>query len=324
MDDVTRGLIVRNFIEYFYTLVSQIPKGRVSTYGDLAKALGDVRASRAVGQMLAANPRPIVVPCHRVVMNDGGIGGYSGSGGISKKTELLTGEGVIIRNDYVTDLQRIIYADFRTDFPLKKLVKEQKELSKKVLLKDGFSKIKTVAGIDVAYNKNRAYGACVVYDYHNKNIVEEATVEAEIEFPYIPTFLGYRELPIIEKLVKKVKTTPTIFMVDGNGILHPLKFGIASHAGIKINVPTIGVAKNLLLGKVTKEPRRVGNYSEIIYNNKRLGYALKSSQNANPVYVSPGHRISFKTSIKVVKRFCEHKIPEPIRSAHLLATKFSS
>lgn len=315
---------MKNFIEHFYTLVSQIPNGRVSTYGDLAKALGDVRASRAVGQMLAANPRPIVVPCHRIVMSDGDIGGYSGNGGINKKNELLAEEGVGIRNNYVIDLQRIRYTDFRTDFPLKKLVKEQKELSKKVLLKDDFSEIKTVAGIDVAYNKNLAYGACVVYDYHNKNIVEEATVETEIEFPYIPTFLGYRELPIIEKLVKKLKTAPTLFMIDGNGILHPLKFGIASHAGVKINAPTIGVAKNLLLGKVTMEPRRVGNYSEIIYNNKRLGYALKSSQNANPIYVSPGHMTSFKTALEVVKHFCEHKIPEPIRSAHLLATKFSS
>jgi deoxyribonuclease V len=313
---------MRNFIENFYALVSQIPKGKVSTYGELAKALGDIRASRTVGQMLAANPRPVIVPCHRVVMTDGNIGGYSGSGGINKKIELLRSEGVSIKRNHVIDFQRFLYTNFETDLPLKKLAGEQRKLGKKVLLMDGFSNIETVAGIDVAYTEDTAYGACVVYDYHNKNFVEEVIVKAKVEFPYIPTFLGYRELPVIEKLIKKLKVTPTIFMIDGNGILHPLKFGIASHVGVKMNVPTIGVAKTLLLGKVMKNLIYIGNCSEIIYNNEVLGYALKSSQKGNPIYVSPGHKISFKTALGVVKCFCKYKVPEPIRSAHLLATKF--
>lgn len=313
-----------NFIKNFYTLISQIPRGKISTYGELAEALGDIRASRAVGQMLAANPRPVIVPCHRVVMNDGSIGGYSGNGGVDRKIELLIEERVGIKNNCVADIQRFLYTDFKTNFPLKELVKEQKTLSKKVLLKDDFSEIETVAGVDVAYNRNLAYGACVVYDYHNKKIVEEATIKTNVEFPYIPTFLSYRELPIIEKLVKKLKSHPTVFMIDGNGILHPLKFGIASHAGVKLNIPTIGVAKTLLLGNVVRDLKFAGDFSEIIHNNETLGYALKSSQKANPTYISPGHKVSFKTALEIVKHFCKHKIPEPIRSAHLLATKVSS
>ena len=119
---------------------------------------------------------------------------------------------------------------------------------------------------------------------------------------------------MLKKLVKRLKSRPTVFMFDGNGVLHPYYCGLASHAGIVLNVPSIGVAKRLLYGNV------VNNFVNID-GNKR-GYAFFSSERVkNPVFVSPGHRISFETSLDIVKHLSYYKIPEPLRQADVLAKK---
>jgi deoxyribonuclease V len=115
-------------------------------------------------------------------------------------------------------------------------------------------------------------------------------------------------------LVKNLKTKPTILMFDGNGILHPYSIGLASHAGIVLNIPSIGVAKRLLHGDIMNK--------DVYINGKKRGFIYFSSKKVkNPIYVSPGHRVSFETSLKIVKHFCRYKIPEPLRKAHTLAKK---
>ena len=116
-----------NLVKYFYALVQQIPAGRVSTYGALARALGDMRSARAVGRMLNLNPTPIVVPCHRVVMGDGTLGGFGL--GIEKKIEFLESEGIRIKNGRVMDFKHLFFDDFKTTYPLRHLRKEQEEYS---------------------------------------------------------------------------------------------------------------------------------------------------------------------------------------------------
>jgi deoxyribonuclease V len=307
------------FVDYFYSLVKQIPKGRVSTYGELARALGDIRASRAVGRMLNENPYAPVVPCHRVVMSDGSSGGFGG--GIEKKIRLLDKEGVKVRDDNIVDFDRILFKNFKTKYPLKKLREEQMRLKKSIKLEDDFSKIKTVGGVDVAYG-DKGYGACALYDFESLNKIGDVIHKAEVEIPYIPTYLAFRELPVIEGLIKKLKNKPTVLLIDGNGVLHPYGMGIASHIGVKLNIPTIGVAKKLLCGNPKKEVKKVGDYSEVVYEGKVIGYALRSSSRSKKfIYVSPGHKVSFKTALKVSKRFCKYKLPEPIREAHALATE---
>lgn len=304
-----------NFQKHVLTLAKQIPEGRISTYGEIAKALGDLRASRAVGNALNKNPAPVEVPCHRVVMSDGAIGGYSL--GIERKIELLKKEGVKIQGNKVINFKNILFDDFKTDAELKKLRKIQKEIKDKIILKDDFSEIKTVAGFDAAYGKgNNAFGACVVFDYKTKGVVEQLIVKARIDFPYISSYLSFREFPIIEKLFKKLKNNPTILMIDGNGVLHPRGVGIASHAGVLLDVPTIGVAKTLLCGEIVS--------NTVIYKGKLIGNILKPERAKNPIYVSPGHRISYETALSVVKNFCKYRIPEPIRNAHLLAAKIKT
>jgi deoxyribonuclease V len=308
-----------DFIEYFYTLVKQIPKGKVSTYGALARALGDIRASRAVGRMLNQNPYAPIVPCHRVVMSDGSLGGFGT--GIGNKIKLLAKEGVKVSENDIVDFENVFFSDFKSGYPLKKMRKEQKRLRKSVTLENGFKKIRTVAGVDVAYS-GLGFGGIVVYDYDSMDVIERLSVKDKIDMPYIPTYLAFRELPIIQHLMKKVKKKPDVLLIDGNGVLHPYGMGIASHVGVKLDIPTIGVAKKLLCGKQKDDAILPGKFSEVKHEGRLIGYSFRSSpRTKKSVYISPGQMVSFDCANKVVKKFSKYKLPEPIRGAHKLATE---
>jgi len=303
-----------NLFEYTYSLVRQIPDGKISTYGAVARALGDIRASRAVGRMMNQNPNADDMPCFKIVYSDGKLGGFGL--GIDDKIRRLKQDDISVKDGRIVDFKDVLFDDFKTDYPLKKLRSEQIDLSKKVEIIDGFEEIETVAGFDVAYPKNDfddCCGACVVMDYETKKIIEEKTIYTKIFFPYIPTYLSFRELPFMKKLVVSLKSKPTILMIDGNGLMHPYGFGIASHVGVSFDIPSIGVAKSMLCGKLENNVVKIGN--------KKIGDALFSSKRVRkPIYVSPGHNISFKTSLEVVKHLSVYKNPEPLRQAHILAT----
>ena len=302
-----------NLCEYTYDLVKQIPKGRVSTYGAVAKALGSKKYARAVGRYMNQNPNPDGMPCFKIVKSDGSLGGFGR--GIEDKIRRLNKDGIEVKNGEIVDFEKKFFDDFKTDYPLLKLRNEQIKLRKKVDLKDSFTKIESVAGLDVSFKKDnpkKVCGACVVIDYKTKATIEEKTVQVKIDFPYIPTYLSYRELPVYEKLLEKLDTKPTVFMIDGNGILHPYFFGIASHAGVKFDISTIGVAKSHLCGNVQNNIIKV--------KGEKAGFLFYASEKLkNPVYVSPGHKISFETSERIVKKMSRYRIPEPIRRAHILA-----
>jgi deoxyribonuclease V len=304
-----------NLFEYTYNLVRQIPAGKISSYGAIAEALGDKIAARAVGRMMNQNPNADTMPCFKIVYSDGRLGGFGL--GINDKIRRLKIDKINVKKGKIVDFENLLFKDFKTNYPLKKLRKEQIELSKKVILKDNFTKIETVAGIDIAYPKSEfddACGVCVVMDFKTKEIVEEKTVFCKTNFPYISTYLAYRELPIIKKLIKSLRATPTVFMFDGNGILHPYGIGLASYVGVAFNISSMGVAKSLLYGEV------IGDIVNI--NGKKKGFTFFSSKNIKkPIYISPGHKISFATSYKIVKNFSFYKIPEPLRQAHILANK---
>ncbi|MFO8110371.1 MAG: endonuclease V [Thermoplasmata archaeon] len=309
--------LVDTFTDTFYALVKQIPEGKVSTYGALARALGDVRASRAVGRMLNMNPRPVIVPCHRVVMSDGAIGGFGL--GVEKKISFLEEEGVFVEGDKVVDFEEKYFDDFTSDLPLNSLREEQDRLVAQVLIEDKHDDLETIMGVDVSYGDELAYGAFTLWQDNEK--IDEKTISYKVSFPYIPTYLAYRELPPLLKLIKQIER-PDVIMVDGNGYLHPRHLGIASHLGAVTDIPTLGVAKSLLLGEVEGTVSDSDPVSPIRYRGETVGYAFLSSSRAkNPVYVSAGHRLSHGTALKLVKRYCKYKIPEPIRHAHELANK---
>jgi len=181
--------------------------------------------------------------------------------------------------------------------------------------------IKIQAGVDQAFLDDKIISAIVVCVTPFMSVLEKKHVIAKIDFPYIPGFLSFREGPPIIKVFKKLQNTPDILLVDGNGILHPRGIGLASHVGLLLNVTSIGVAKSLLCGKF-KKVKGVGSYSPIIYEDRTIGYAYKSKKNCKPIFISPGHRVSFKTSLKIVKECIgKYKLPIPLRLAHFHANE---
>jgi deoxyribonuclease V len=302
-----------NLFEYTYDLVRQIPSGKVSTYGAVAKALGDPIAARAVGRMMNQNPDPDIMPCFKIVHADGRLGGFGG--GISDKIRRLRNDGINVHDGRLVDFENCLYDDFETTYPLRTLRKEQISLSKKVRLVDESQEIETIAGIDVAYPDNEfedACGACALFDYQTKELIDTNVVYAKTDFPFISTYFSYRELPLVELLMSQAPVKPSVLLLDGNGILHPYRCGFASHTGLRLDIPTIGVAKTLLYGNVKG--------SSVTINNEPRGYAL-SLNGSKPIFVSPGHRVSLTRSRTIVRAVSRFRNPEPLRVAHQYAKK---
>ncbi|MGD0056760.1 MAG: endonuclease V [Methanomassiliicoccales archaeon] len=304
----------KDFVKSVFDTTAQIPHGRVSTYGEIATALGDVGASRAVGMILASNPRPIIVPCHRVVYSNGEIGWYGGKGkGTERKKELLSKEGVRIEGGKVADFENLRFANFDIEPILKNLRRIQDALSKKVVEEDDFGKLTYVAGLDVSYAGDDAFASMVLYDWSENRIVDRRTIRSRAIFPYIPSYLAFREIPVLADLIDSRKDT--VYLVDGQGVLHPRAFGIASHIGVAFDIPTIGVAKSLLCGVVENGK---ATKSRINLDGRSRGYFIGRS-GKHSVYVSVGHRISLKSAVKIVSRSLEIGKVDPMREAHRLA-----
>ena len=198
----------------------------------------------------------------------------------------------------------------------------QRELSKRVIREDAFdfSKLRYIAGVDVAYTDEMAVGAVSVHEFPSLSQVEVKTAIVKAVFPYIPTLLSFREVHPVISAIRKLEVNPDIFMVDGHGLAHPYRLGFASHLGVILGKPTIGVAKKLLCGKIEGIPKRVGEFALIKDDREVIGAALLVKEGQKPIYVSIGHMISLETAIKIVSATIRnYRIPEPIRAAHQAA-----
>lgn len=201
---------------------------------------------------------------------------------------------------------------------IKDLKKEQLRLAKKVIVKDDFDEIKYVGGCDQAYADNKVISAVVVMDAQSLEIVEKKYAVAEAPMQYIPGFLSYRESPAVMEAMAKLEKKPDLLFVDGNGILHPRKIGMASHLGILLDMPTIGVAKKLMLGEAAD--------GKITFEGEVLARELRTKEHAKPIYVSPGHRVSMKTAYEWAHKCVleKHKMPEPLHEAHKYSNKIKA
>lgn len=298
-----------------YDLVAQVPEGKVTTYGAVARALGDVVASRFVGLAMSRNDDIVRVPCRRVVQSDGSLGGYTG-GGPSKKARLLRQEGIRISGGKVVDLDRVLFTDFKTRYPLRSLKERQQALSRCLSLQDSVDEVRRVAGVDVAYAGDIGVAALVVIDYKTGKLLHERAIEGVAEFPYVPTYLAFREIPLVGPLLDDLDENTVVFY-DGNGILHPERFGIASHFGVVFGLPTVGVAKKLLFGEV--EGSRKDLVRPVTCGREILGYALSGKPGGNPVYISAGHCVSSESALSASRHLLFHRVPEPTRLAHIKA-----
>lgn len=298
-----------------YDLVAQVPEGMVTTYGDVARALGDVVASRFVGLAMSRNDDIVRVPCRRVVQSDGHLGGYTG-GGPSKKAALLRKEGIRISEGKVSDLDKVLFRDFKTSHPLRALRARQRSLRQRLSVKDSGRVFRGVAGVDIAYSADHAFAAMVILDIRSGEVLTRTIREGNASFPYVPTYLAFREIPVAASLVDDLDED-VVVVYDGNGIMHPEGFGIASHFGVALDISTIGVAKKLLCGKVGGSPRSL--VRPVTSGHESLGYALSRAAGSKPVYVSPGHGLSSAQALEVSRRFLSHRVPEPTRLAHIEA-----
>jgi len=190
------------------------------------------------------------------------------------------------------------------------LKKEQNKLAKKVITTDSFEKIKTIAGADQAYIGNKVISAIAVCDYKGLKLIEEKHAVVDAKIPYKSGFLFYRDGPAVMEAFNKLENKPDVLIVKANGILHPRRIGMASHVGILLDIATIGATKNLMLGEVREKT--------IYVEKEARGYELITREHARPIYISPGNKISLKTSLEIVKNSLRqpHKLPEPLHLAH--------
>jgi len=179
-----------------------------------------------------------------------------------------------------------------------------------------------IAGVDVSIRKSGGTGtaAAVILEYPKLNVVEIKVVTGEINFPYVPGLLSFREAPLILQCCAKLEHTPNLIMVDGQGIAHPRRLGIAAHLGLFFGVPTIGCAKSRLCGEHQIPGIEPGNFEELVDNSETIGVVLRTKYNTKPVFVSIGNKIALEDAIYWVMCCCHgYRLPEPIRFAHLAA-----
>jgi deoxyribonuclease V len=179
--------------------------------------------------------------------------------------------------------------------------------------------VRTIGGGDVAYskNENHLFGAIVILSFPKMEILDIATTDGKIPFPYIPSLLSFREGPVLIKTFKKLKTKPDVMIFDGHGIAHPKGMGLASHLGLWFDLPSIGCAKTPLLnGFITPELSK-GSFKWIRKERKKVGAVLRTKEKVKPLFISPGHRIDLMTSIQLILESCRgFRYPEPLRKAH--------
>ena len=198
---------------------------------------------------------------------------------------------------------------------IRKCGEEQSKLASKAVLKDDFSGIKTIAGAE-AYVVDRKIVACVVVcDASTLEVTEKSSVSGIVEGKFMPEFRAYREGPLLGEALSHLKEKPDLVMFSGDGALHPRKCGLASHLGVMLGIPSIGVVKEPLCGEAKGDG--------ICINGEKLGQFVKTREHANPVCVSPGHKISLGTAVAFVKKCIRepHKMPEPLHLAHKFAKK---
>lgn len=202
----------------------------------------------------------------------------------------------------------------------------QIELRQSTRLENDFDPIRTIAGIDVSYdiktNLTRAF--VVLLDYDTLQVKTSVKAQLPTDFPYIPGFLSFREIPAILEALKLLPEMPQMLMVDGHGVAHPRRLGIAAHLCTLLDVPGIGVAKKKLKGSYQEPDLFKGAHSILFDKRERIGTVLRSRDNVKPLFISPGHRVSQDTALEIVRHcLTKYRLPEPTRLADKLSKEKS-
>jgi deoxyribonuclease V len=202
----------------------------------------------------------------------------------------------------------------------------QLRLSQRVMLTDDFDEIKNILGVGVIFSKTQdeVFIGCVSLTFPKLELMETANYKEKLGFPYMPGFFAFSAGPAILSVIKKLKK-PDLIMFPGRGIAHPRGLGLASHLGLLLDIPTIACSKTPLWREYPKLSLEKGSQVFVKGEDKRfVGAVVRTREGKNPVFVSPGHKISVQTAVKIVLRCSpRYRIPEPLRQAHILAKRMS-
>ena len=225
-----------------------------------------------------------------------------------------------------------MFSGYNRDMELKNLhswnlstsqaIEKQKQLAKMVSTNNEIHDVRYVAGVDISAGRagKTAAGAAVLLNYPELEIVDVQVARGTLDFPYVPGLLSFREMPLTLAACERLSIKPDLILVDGQGIAHPRRFGIASHLGLFLDIPTIGCAKSLLCGKTEEPGNSPGDYSLIKDRDEIIGATRRTRPGVKPVYVSTGHKTDLQNAIHWVMRCCKgYRLPEPTRLAHRAA-----
>jgi|JI9StandDraft_1071089.scaffolds.fasta_scaffold16451_3 deoxyribonuclease V len=212
---------------------------------------------------------------------------------------------------------------------VKEAKEAQSEMAASVIIEDSFEKpLVNILGTDLSNKpfdpEKRVFGGAVLLSSASLDTIEIVKREGREAFPYVPGLLGFREVPMLVELYKGLRAPVDLIMVDGHGISHPRGLGVASHLGVLLDVPTIGVAKSILVG-VPKNPlgEEAGSMTPLVWKGEEIGMLIRTKKRCSPLIISSGHKISLKRAIEIVfSCLKEYRLPEPTRRAHIAANDY--
>lgn len=204
-------------------------------------------------------------------------------------------------------------------------VKIQNELREKQQTAECDLHINIIGGADISLNlySTTVYAGIILLSFPALKPLSYSLIKAETRFPYIPGFLAFREVPALLKVWEQLSVKPDVLIVDGHGIAHPRRMGIAAHFGTLTGQPSMGCAKKILFGKFEEPSLQQHSYSPIFDKQEHIGYAYRSKAKVKPVFISPGYLLGMENSLQIIKQCTrKYRIPEPTRLAHELVNKF--
>ncbi|MBA9079604.1 deoxyribonuclease V [Rufibacter quisquiliarum] len=205
------------------------------------------------------------------------------------------------------------------------LTEQQEKLRQQVVLQKPDFDLKLLAGCDSSFIGENILSVFVVLTYPELELVEKVWHYGPVEMPYIPGFLAFREAPNLVQAYGKLERTPDLIMVDGHGIAHPRRLGIASQLGVLLNKPTMGVAKKVLTGKFEEPASVKGSITPLTHRQEHIGNVIRTKDKVKPVFVSPGHLMDLETTTALaLQTSLKHKLPEPTRLADHYAEVFKA
>ena len=196
----------------------------------------------------------------------------------------------------------------------------QRQLRQWVAAKNELGEVKTVAGVDVSTRGEMSHAAVVILSYPDLNPLASSTATLPLQFPYIPGLLSFREAPAVLAAFDKLSKLPDLIIVDGQGMAHPRRLGIATHLGVLLDHPTVGCAKSWLCGTYEQPPATAGSFSYLYDRDEVIGAVVRTRNGVEPLFVSIGHKVDLDTAIAYVLRCCRnYRLPETTRWAHKVA-----